>query len=87
MAYNERGMALNNVGLILSVLLAMAHLLTEKIQYLAPDVDKLRKPSPPGQTSQLRPDGGNLPWILGELSETSPDSLPKSPILDPRQVR
>jgi hypothetical protein len=31
MAYNERGMALINVVLILSVLLAMAHLLTEKI--------------------------------------------------------
>jgi hypothetical protein len=31
MAYNERGMALINVVLILSVLLAMAHILAEKV--------------------------------------------------------
>jgi predicted ATPase len=51
------------------------NLLTEKIHYLAPDVDKLRKPSPPGQPSTMSPDGGNLPWVIEKLSETSPDSL------------
>jgi predicted ATPase len=50
-------------------------LLAEGVHLLAPDARLLRRPSPPGQPRRLRPDGGNLPWVVAELQDRDPERL------------
>lgn len=50
-------------------------LLAEGVHQLAPDARLLRRPSPPGQPRRLRPDGGNLPWVVAELQDRDPERL------------
>ena len=46
-------------------------LLRDGVYHVALREDKLRNPSPPGKGTVLREDGGNLPWIISRLKETS----------------
>jgi len=43
--------------------------LTEGIQVLVLDSLNIRKPSPPGQSKQFKPDGSNLPWVIEDLKK------------------
>jgi predicted ATPase len=47
--------------------------LTSGVQQLLLNGAVLRKASPPGQGLRLRPDGANLPWIVGDLRSRSPE--------------
>ena len=48
--------------------------LTERVQTLFLDADRMREASPPGQRrSGLAPDGSNLPWAVKALKERYPD--------------
>jgi predicted ATPase len=43
--------------------------LTEGVQSLILDSLNIRKPSPPGQVIQFKPDGSNLPWVIDDLKK------------------
>jgi predicted ATPase len=45
--------------------------LTEGVQSLVLDSLSIRKPSPPGQSKQFKPDGSNLPWVLEDLKKNT----------------
>lgn len=47
----------------------LKNLLTEGVQLLVLDSLNIRKPSPPGQSKQFKPDGSNLPWVLEDLKK------------------
>ncbi len=48
-------------------------LLTAGVQQLVLNSLLIRKASPPGQGQGLRPDGSNLPWVVAELRQHSPE--------------
>jgi predicted ATPase len=43
--------------------------LSEGVQLLVLDSLHIRKPSPPGQSKQFKPDGSNLPWVFEDLKK------------------
>jgi predicted ATPase len=45
--------------------------LTEGVQSLVLDSLNIRKPSPPGQSRQFKPDGSNLPWVFEDLKKNA----------------
>jgi len=45
--------------------------LTEGVQSLVLDSLSIRKPSPPGQSKQFKPDGSNLPWVFEDLKKNA----------------
>lgn len=45
--------------------------LIEGVQSLVLDSLNIRKPSPPGQSKQFKPDGSNLPWVIEDLKKNS----------------
>jgi predicted ATPase len=47
----------------------LRELLTQGIQKFMLDSETLRKASPPNQGKALKPNGGNLPWVLEELKK------------------
>jgi len=50
----------------------LKHTLSNGISTLALNSKQMRKPSPPGQPSELLPDGSNLPWAVAALEENAP---------------
>lgn len=48
-------------------------LLTSGVQQLALNSALIRRPSPPGQGLNFRPDGSNLPWVVAEFRQKSPE--------------
>jgi len=48
-------------------------LLSAGVQQLVLNSLLIRKASPPGQGQGLRPDGSNLPWVVAELRQRSPE--------------
>lgn len=50
-------------------------LLTSGVQQLILNSLLLRRASPPGLGSALRPDGSNLPWVVADLRQRSPESF------------
>jgi predicted ATPase len=48
-------------------------LLGAATQCFALEITVLRKPSPPGQGLDFRPDSSNLPWIVADLRQRSPE--------------
>jgi predicted ATPase len=48
-------------------------LLTAGVQQLVLNSLLIRKASPPGQGQGFRPDGSNLPWVVAELRQRSPE--------------
>lgn len=50
-------------------------LLTAGVQQLVLNSFLIRKASPPGQGPGLRPDGSNLPWVVADLQQRSPERL------------
>jgi predicted ATPase len=52
-------------------------LLTEKIRPFRLSRSGLRAASPPGQDRAMNTDGGNLPWVVTGLAESSPDRFRK----------
>ncbi|MFL6196970.1 MAG: AAA family ATPase [Thermoanaerobaculia bacterium] len=51
----------------------LVNLLTSGVQKLTLNSASIRKASPPGQGTTLRPDGANLPWVVADLKERSPE--------------
>ena len=51
----------------------MKTLLAEGIQKLILNSQLIRRASPPGQGTGLRPDGSNLPWVLTDLERSDPE--------------
>ena len=49
--------------------------LSEGIEALQLDPLCLRRPSPPGQGSEIGPDGSHLPWVIAQLERESPERL------------
>jgi len=45
--------------------------LTNGIQSFILDSLSIRNPSPPGQSRSFKPDGSNLPWVIGDLKKNS----------------
>jgi predicted ATPase len=43
------------------------------VQQLVLNSQLIRRPSPPGQGPGFKPDGSNLPWVVEDLRERSPD--------------
>lgn len=50
-------------------------LLSEGIQQLILNSQVMRKPSPPVQGNKFKPDGSNLPWVIKNLKENSPENF------------
>lgn len=50
----------------------LKNLLTEGVQQLVLNSRLIRKASPPGQGRLFKPDGSNLPWVIEDLKEKSP---------------
>jgi energy-coupling factor transporter ATP-binding protein EcfA2 len=50
-------------------------LLLEGVQRLALNSAALRRPSPPGGSRRFSTDGSNLPWVVHDLSERSPERV------------
>ncbi|HEV8579910.1 MAG TPA: ATP-binding protein [Thermoanaerobaculia bacterium] len=48
-------------------------LLATGVQQLVLNSLLIRRPSPPGQGRGFRPDGSNLPWVIDELQQKSPE--------------
>jgi predicted ATPase len=48
-------------------------ILMEGIQTLVLNSRIMRRPSPPGQPKNFRPDGSNLPWVIENLKKKYPD--------------
>lgn len=48
-------------------------LLTEGVQQFVLNSMLIRRASPPGQVRGFKPDGSNLPWVIGRLREKAPD--------------
>jgi predicted ATPase len=51
----------------------LQHLLTSGVQQFVLNSLLIRKASPPGLGPGFRPDGSNLPWVVAELKQRSPD--------------
>lgn len=51
----------------------LQEILTSGVQQLVLNSALIRRPSPPGQGQGLRPDGSNLPWVVADLKERSPE--------------
>jgi predicted ATPase len=51
----------------------LRELLTSGVQQLVLNSLLIRRASPPGQGFGFRPDGSNLPWVIAELRERSPE--------------
>lgn len=49
--------------------------LTTGVQQLILNSLLLRKASPPGQARRFKPDGSNLPWVVADLEDKSPERL------------
>jgi len=49
--------------------------LMEGIQHLVLNSEAMRRPSPPASPVEFQPDGSNLPWVVRELSKTSPEQF------------
>lgn len=47
--------------------------LLEGMDRIELDAEALRRPSPPGQSTRLLPDGGNLPWLVAAARQQRPD--------------
>lgn len=47
--------------------------LTSGLQQIALNSTVIRRPSPPGQGRSFRPDGSNLPWVVADLRQRSPE--------------
>ncbi|MFH7319608.1 AAA family ATPase [Desulfurivibrio sp. D14AmB] len=50
-------------------------LLADGVQQFVLNSLLIRKASPPGQGRGFRPDGSNLPWVLGALQKNHPDNF------------
>ena len=50
-------------------------LLSDGVERIALNSLHIRRASPPGQGSGFKPDGSNLPWVLADLQERSPERL------------
>lgn len=50
-------------------------MLLEGVQRLALNSAAMRRPSPPGSPRAFEPDGSNLPWVIRDLEERSPERL------------
>ncbi|BCV20946.1 methylation-associated defense system AAA family ATPase MAD3 [Moorella sp. Hama-1] len=48
-------------------------MLMEGIQRMVLNSMLMRKPSPPGQPRNFRPDGSNLPWVIDNLAKSAPN--------------
>jgi predicted ATPase len=48
-------------------------LLSMSVQQLVLNSHLIRRPSPPGQGPGFKPDGSNLPWVVEELGQRSPE--------------
>lgn len=57
----------------LPVIAWLSHMLTSGVQQISLNSLLLRKPSPPGQGQGFRPDGSNLPWVVADLRQRSPE--------------
>ena len=51
----------------------LEELLTSGVQQFVLNSLLIRRPSPPGQGPGFKPDGSNLPWVVADLSQSSPD--------------
>ena len=51
----------------------LKNLLTEAVQQLVLNSQLIRKASPPGQGRLFKSDGSNLPWVIEDLKEKSPE--------------
>jgi predicted ATPase len=51
----------------------LRELLSTGVQQLVLNSLLVRKPSPPGQGSNFQPDGSNLPWVVADLRQKSPE--------------
>jgi len=49
----------------------LKNFLIEGVQSLVLDSLNIRKPSPPGQSKQFKPDGSNLPWVIEDLKKNA----------------
>lgn len=49
------------------------HILLEGLERIELDTEALRRPSPPGMSTHLLPDGGNLPWLIANARQQRPD--------------
>ena len=49
--------------------------LNEGLQTLTLNSALMRRPSPPGQPTGFRPDGGNLPWVVEEVRRRAPGRI------------
>jgi len=49
------------------------HMLLEGRERIALDPDAMRRPSPPGRSMRLSPDGSSLPWLLAKARQQQPD--------------
>jgi predicted ATPase len=55
------------------VSLWLRNLLTSGVQQLVLNSALIRRASPPGQGLSFRPDGSNLPWVVEDLRQRSPE--------------
>jgi predicted ATPase len=55
------------------VSLWLKEMLTSGVQQLVMNSLLLRKASPPGQGQRFQPDGSNLPWVVANLRQRSPE--------------
>jgi len=51
----------------------LKQLLREGVWRVALDPEQLRRPSPPGKTSGVKPDGSNIPWVVAQFERKSPE--------------
>ena len=51
----------------------LKELLTRGVQSIVLNSLLIRKASPPGQIRGFRPDGSNLPWVIADLEQKSPE--------------
>jgi predicted ATPase len=51
----------------------LKHLLAEGVQLFILNSLAIRKASPPGQVRRFKPDGSNLPWVIGDLRRSHED--------------
>jgi predicted ATPase len=49
--------------------------ITNGLQRLVLDSQMISRSSPPGSTSSYKPDGSNLPWVIRDFKEKSPDNF------------
>jgi hypothetical protein len=51
----------------------LKHFLAQRVQTLVLNSLLIRKASPPGQIRGFKPDGSNLPWVVSDLKQRSPE--------------